>query len=420
MDILDELAIDGNLRALAEQAEVDLAPYFKKAEEVCAENSKKVLKAFIDNRVAYQDFEEINGYGFFDPSRDKIERVFAQALGAEDALVRPHIMSGTNAIWLTLSGLLHPGDTLVSITGTPYDPLCNIVGITGNSKQSLKNNGVKYEQIELLPDGNFDTQKITDRIKKGGVSMVEIQRSRGYSHREGISVSQIGEITKAIKAIDKNVIVMVDNCYGEMVEKLEPTDVGADIMAGSLMHNLGGGIATSGGYIAGKEKYVAEVAERLTAPCIGKDLGANYNQSIKFLKGLYLSPQTVLNAVKSAMFLSYMLNKLGYKNISPKFDQIRTDIVQTFDSGSEEALTKFCQGLQKASPIDSFVTPIPSEFPGYPHEEVMAAGTFTQGSTIEITCDAPVIAPYTAYMQGGISYEYSKIALLSAISNMRR
>ena len=420
MDILDELAIDGNLRALAEQAEVDLAPYFKKAEEVCSHNSKKVLRAFINNRVAYQDFEEINGYGFFDPSRDKIERVFAESLGAEDALVRPHIMSGTNAIWLTLSGLLHPGDTLVSITGTPYDPLCNIVGITGNSKQSLKNNGVKYEQIELTKDNNFDTKKITDRIKKGGVTMVEIQRSRGYSHREGMSVSQIGDIIKEIKKIDKNVIVMVDNCYGEMVEKLEPTDVGADIMAGSLMHNLGGGIATSGGYIAGKEKYVAEVAERLTAPCIGKDLGANYNQSIKFLKGLYLSPQTVLNAVKSAIFLSYILNKLGYKNISPQFDQIRTDIVQTFDSGSEEALTKFCQGLQKASPIDSYVTPIPSEFPGYPHEEVMAAGTFTQGSTIELTCDAPVIAPYTAYMQGGISYEYSKIALLSAISNMTR
>ena len=420
MDILDELAIDGNLRALAEQAEVDLAPYFKKAEEVCSHNSKKVLRAFINNRVAYQDFEEINGYGFFDPSRDKIERVFAESLGAEDALVRPHIMSGTNAIWLTLSGLLHPGDTLVSITGTPYDPLCNIVGITGNSKQSLKNNGVKYEQIELTKDNNFDTKKITDRIKKGGVTMVEIQRSRGYSHREGMSVSQIGDIIKEIKKIDKNVIVMVDNCYGEMVEKLEPTDVGADIMAGSLMHNLGGGIATSGGYIAGKEKYVAEVAERLTAPCIGKDLGANYNQSIKFLKGLYLSPQTVLNAVKSAIFLSYMLNKLGYKNISPRFNQIRTDIVQTFDTGSEEALTKFCQGLQKASPIDSYVTPIPSEFPGYPHEEVMAAGTFTQGSTIELTCDAPVIAPYTAYMQGGISYEYSKIALLSAISNMTR
>lgn len=420
MDFLDELTIDPTLKKLAENAEKELAPYFAVAEKVCIANSQKVLKAFIDNRVSYQDFEEINGYGFFDPSRDKIERVFAQALGAEDALVRPHIMSGTNAIWLTLSGLLHPGDTLISITGTPYDPLCNIIGITGNSKQSLIANGVSYEQIELLPDGNFDKGAIIDRIKSSKVTMIEIQRSRGYSHRKGITVAQMAEIIKEIKAADKNVIVMVDNCYGEMVETLEPTDVGADIMAGSLMHNLGGGIATSGGYIAGKSRYVEEIAERLTAPCIGKDLGANYNQSIKFLKGLYLAPQTVLNAVKSAIFLSYMLEKLGYKNISPNYEDTRTDIVQTFETASEEALTKFCQGMQKASPIDSFVTPIASEFPGYPHEEIMAAGTFTQGSTIELTCDAPVVPPYTAYCQGGIAYEYSKIALLAAIDNMRK
>lgn len=414
---MNEIYIDPRLLPIAEKADEELKEYFKEAERVCQFNCTKVLEAFIRNRVAYQDFEEINGYGFFDGGRDKVEKVFAEVLGAEDALVRPHIMSGTNAIWLSLSGLLHPGDTMICVCGAPYDPLQNIVGITGNSVHSLINNGVNYEQIELI-DSDFDYEAIEKRIKQGGVKLVEIQRSRGYSHREGISIAQMEKVCKMIKGIDPNVIIFVDNCYGELVEEKEPTEVGADVIAGSLMHNIGGGVATSGGYIAGKEKYIYEIAERLTAPCIAKDLGANYNQHIKFLKGLYMAPHTVCNAVKTAIFASYMFEKIGYTDISPRYTMKRSDIVQTVDLKSENDLVKFCQGLQMGSPVDSFVTPIPCEFPGYPHEEVMGAGTFTQGSTIELTADAPVIDPYTIYIQGGIVYDYAKIGILKAISNI--
>ena len=415
---MEELQINPQLLEIANNAEVELQPYFKVAQDVCNFNCKKILEAFIRNRVSYQDFEEINGYGFFDTGRDKVEKVFAEVLGAEDSLVRPQIMSGTNAIWLSLSGLLHYGDTMISITGLPYDPLQNIIGITGDSKQSLKYNGVKYEQIELL-NNNFNLKAIKERLTNGSkVKLIAIQRSRGYSHREGLGIAQIQEVCTLIKSIDPQIIIFVDNCYGEMVETKEPTEVGADIIAGSLMHNIGGGIATSGGYIAGKEQYVLEIAERLTAPCIAKDLGANYNQHIKFLKGLYKAPQAVFNAVKTAIFASYMWQKIGYKKVSPTFDKVRTDIVQTVDFESREALIKFCQGLQRGSPVDSFATPIPCEFPGYPHYEIMAAGTFTQGSTIELTCDAPVVEPYTAYLQGGIVYEYSKLGILVGLTDL--
>ena len=254
----------------------------------------------------------------------------------------------------------------------------------GDSKHALTKNGVKYEQIELK-NNDFDYETIENRIKQGGVTLVEIQRSRGYSHREGLTITQIEKVCKLIKDIDKDIIIMVDNCYGEMVEKKEPTEVGADVVAGSLMHNMGGGIATSGGYIIGKQKLIEEIADRFTSPGIGKDLGANYNQHIKFLKGLFFAPKTVYSAVKTAIFSSFMFEKLGYKGISPKYNQIRSDIIQTFDLETQQNLEKFCLGLQKGSPVDSYVTPIPSEFPGYPHDEIMAAGTFTLGSTIELT-----------------------------------
>ena len=414
---MNKFEIDERLLKLKEQAEIDLKDIFKGVEKVCEYNSEKVLSAFVRNRVSYEDFTEINGYGFFDGGRDKIEKVFADVLGAEDALVRPHIMSGTNAIYLSLSGLLHYGDTMLSITGLPYDPLQNIVGIAGNSVHSLMNNGVKYEQIELI-DNDFDYETIKNRVSRGDVTLVEIQRSRGYSHREGISIAQMEKVCKMIKEIDEKIIIMVDNCYGELVEEKEPTDVGADIIAGSLMHNLGGGVATSGGYIAGKENLVSQIAERLTAPCIAKDLGANYNQHMKFLKGLYMAPNTVCNAIKTSIFTSYILEKLGYKGISPRYTQRRTDIVQTFDLETEENLIKFCAGMQKASPVDSYFTPVPCEMPGYPHNEVMAAGTFTQGSTIELTCDAPVIPPYTIYMQGSLTFEYGQLGILMALTEL--
>lgn len=412
---MNNILIDDNIIELAKQSDEILKPYYEEAERICRLNSKKVLNAFIENRVSYQDFEEINGYGFFDGGRDKVEKVFAQVLGTEDALVRPHIMSGTNAIYLTLSGLLHPGDTMICIAGTPYDPLQEIVGIRGNSKNSLLANGIKYEQIELIGN-DFDYDAIEKRVKKGGIKLIEIQRSRGYSHREGISIAQMEKVCKLIKGIDKDIIIMIDNCYGELVEEKEPTEVGADIMAGSLMHNLGGGIATSGGYIAGKEKLVYEVAERLTSPGIGKDLGANYNQHVKFMKGLFFAPRTVCNAIKTAIFTSYMTEKLGFEGVSPKYNQRRSDIVQCFNVRDAKELEVFCGCLQKGSPVDSFVTPIPSEFPAYPHEEVMAAGNFTLGSTIEMTCDAPVVDPYTVYMQGALTHEYGKLGVMMALT----
>lgn len=409
--------IDERLLNLAKKADEDLKEYYKVAEEVCKKNSEKVLKAFVDNRVETADFAEVTGYGFYDGGRDKVEAVFAQVLGCEDALVRPHIMSGTNAIWLTLSGLLHHGDTMICISGLPYDPLQNIVGITGKSAHSLINNGVKYEQIDLI-GSEFDTEKIKERLAKNDVKLVEIQRSRGYSHREGLSIKQIEDICTVIRSVNKDVIIMIDNCYGELVEEKEPCEVGVDIMAGSLMHNLGGGIATSGGYVAGRSDLVNLVAERLTAPCIAKELGANYNQHNKFLRGLFMAPQTVCNAVKTAIFTSYMLEKLGYTSVSPRYTRTRTDIIQTFDLETPERITKFCEGMQKMSPVDSFFTPIPCEIAGYPHEEIMAAGTFTGGSTIELTCDAPMVEPYTIFMQGALTFEYGKLGVLGALNEI--
>ncbi len=414
---MNVLNFDEKLVRLAKEADEKLVKYYKEADRVCEFNSEKVLRTFIENRVSYQDFEEVNGYGFFSSGRDRIEKVFAEILGAEDALVRPQIMSGTNAIWLSLSGLLHPGDTMVAISGTPYDPLQNIVGTAGNSVHSLMNNSIKYEEIDLIGN-DFDLPKIKERISRGDVRLVEIQRSRGYSHREGLSIKQIEEVCKEIKNICPDVIIFVDNCYGELVEEKEPTEVGADVIAGSLMHNIGGGIATSGGYIAGKADLIEQIAERLTAPGIAKDLGADYNQNIKFLKGIYFAPHTVCNAVKTAIFASYIFEKLGFEGVSPRYNQKRSDIIQTFDLNDPQKLIAFCTGMQHGSPIDSFVTPIPCDMPGYPHAEIMSAGCFANGSTIELSCDGPMIAPYTAFIQGALTFEYGKLGILSGLNEV--
>jgi len=313
---MSKLEFSAEIERLAEKAERECKPYFEAIDKVAFHNSKKVLEAFLENGVAYQDFHEVNGYAFFDEARDKIEKVFAEALGAEDALVRAQIMSGTNAIWLTLSGLLHPGDTMIAISGTPYDPLQEIMGTRGDSPLSLMRNGVKYEEIALVND-DFDYEKIEARLRKGDVTLVEIQRSCGYTLRRGTTIAQMEKVCSLIKSIDENIIIMCDNCYGELVEEKEPTEVGVDIMAGSLMHNLGGGVATSGGYVAGKAHLIEQVADRLTSPGMGKYLGANYNQNIKFLKGLFVAPHTVANALKVAAFTSYMLEKMGVKEVVP-------------------------------------------------------------------------------------------------------
>lgn len=410
--------IDKDLLAMAKESDSVLKDIYENIDDICLYNSNRILSAFIENQVSYSDFADINGYGNYDEGRDKIERIFASVLGCEDALVRPQIMSGTNALYLTLSALLKHGDTMISISGDPYDSLQEMIGLYGNSSQSLKAYGVKYEQINLVND-DFDDATILERLKENNVRLVEIQRSRGYSHRLSLSIAKIERIIKKIREVNKDVIIMVDNCYGELVEKREPGHVGADVVVGSLMKNLGGGIATTGGYIAGKKEWIHEVAERLTAPGIGKSLGANFNLNSSFLKGIFMAPNAVKSALKTAIFAAYMLEKLGYKNVSPAYDEKRTDIIQTLELGSEENLVNFTQGIQSTSPIDSFVRVLPAPMPGYPFDEVMAAGSFTQGSTIELSADAPMVEPYTSYIQGGLTFEYGKLSILLALTNMK-
>lgn len=409
--------IDENLLKIANESDVVLKDIYEKIDDVCFYNSNRVLSAFIENNVSYSDFADMNGYGSYDSGRDKLEAIFATILGCEDALVRPQIMSGTNALYLTLSALLKHGDTMISLSGAPYDSLQEMIGISGESSQSLKTHGVSYEQIDLV-DNDFDDDKIVERLKKNDVKLVEIQRSKGYSSRLSLTLSKLERIITKIREVNKDVIIMVDNCYGELVEKKEPGHIGADIVVGSLMKNLGGGIAPTGGYIAGRKDLIFMCAERLTAPGIGKDLGANFNMNNTFFKGVFMAPNAVKNALKSAVFSAYMLEKLGFNNVSPRYNEERTDIIQTLELGTEENLVKFTQAIQNSSPIDSFVATMPAPMPGYPHDEVMAAGTFTSGSTIELSADAPVVAPYTLYIQGGLTLEYSKLSILFALTNV--
>ena len=414
--ILDQ--INKEILDLANIAEEELKDIFEHIDNVCLANSNRVLSAFIENKVSYSDFADINGYGNYDTGRDKLEKIFASVLGTEDALVRPQIMSGTNALYLAFTALLKHGGTMISISGKPYDSLQEMVGIIGDSSQSLKALGIKYEQIDLV-NSEFDTKTIVDRLSKGDVKLVEIQRSRGYSDRNSLTIAQIENIIQEIRKVNIDVIIMVDNCYGELVEEKEPGHVGADIVVGSLMKNLGGGVASTGGYIAGNSDLIHMVAERLTAPGIAKDQGANFNQNNAFFKGIFMAPNAVRSALKTAVFSAYMLEKLGFDNVSPKYDDYRTDIIQTVELKTKENLVAFTQGLQASSPIDSFVRVMPAPMPGYPFDEVMASGSFTQGSTIELSADAPVIPPYTLYMQGGLTPEYGKLGIMLALSKIK-
>ena len=411
--------IDKNILSLAEQSDKDLEDIYKEIDRVCMVNSNRILSAFIENKVSYTDFADINGYGNYDTGRDKLEAIFATVLGTEDSIVRPQIMSGTNAIYIAFTALLKPGDTLISITGQPYDSLQEMIGLSGDSTQSLKCSGIKYEQIDLL-NNDFNYDDIKCRLSKKDVKLVEIQRSRGYSSRDSLTIEKIEKVIKEIRSVNKEVIIMVDNCYGELVEDKEPGHVGADIVVGSLMKNLGGGVASTGGYIAGNKDLIKMVADRLTAPGIGKDQGANFNLNNSFFKGIFLAPNAVNNALKTAIFAAYMLEKLGFDEVSPKYNEKRTDIIQTVGLKNKENLVKFAQGIQESSPVDSFVRVMPAPMPGYPFDEVMAAGAFTQGSTIELSADAPVVEPYTLYMQGGLTQEYGKLGIMLALSKINK
>lgn len=406
------------MKELAEQVEQEIKPIFEEIERICEVNSEKVLEAFQKCDLQETHLNSSTGYGIDEPGRNKIEEIYSHIFKAEDALVRTQMISGTHALAVTLFALLRPGDTMISITGEPYDTLQTVIGESGNSKSSLKSFGIKYEQIELK-DNDFDIEKIQERSSKQDVKLVEIQRSRGYSTRKSLTIEKIEKAIKAIREVNKDVIIMVDNCYGEFVQEKEPIEIGADIAVGSLMKNLGAGIANTGSYIVGRKDLIELCAERLTSPGVGKEIGPSLNQNPLLLKGLFFAPSVVASAVKTMVFASRMLERLGY-NVEPKYDEKRADIVQTIHLGSEDKLVKFCQGIQMGSPIDSNVLPYPGDMGGYADKVIMAAGTFTQGSTIELSCDGPLREPYIAYMQGGLTYEYGKYGILKAIQEMSK
>lgn len=388
---------------------------FKDLDEISFINSKKVLKAFKDNNVNESDFAGTNGYGYDDAGRDKIEAVFAEVLGGEDALVRPQLISGTHALTVCFFGLLRPGDMLLSINGKPYDTLDEVIGIRENPS-SLKAFKVNYNQIDLV-NNDFDYDKIRDYLSKNKVKVIEIQRSVGYANRDTISIEKVEMVCNLIKSVSPDTIIMVDNCYCEFASTKEPIEVGADIMVGSLIKNLGAGIASTGAYIVGRRDLVNLCSQRLTAPGEGKQIGPSLGSNRSFLQGIYMAPQAVVNALKTGMLASYILEKLGVE-VYPKYNEVRSDIVTRIIFNDKDKLIKFVQGIQGASAIDSNVLPIPVATPGYDDEIIMASGSFTQGSSIEISCDGPVRSPYIAYLQGGITYDYGKLAVINAISNI--
>lgn len=411
-----EFGIEDNLVNLSKKVEEKINEEIKKVEEDCMYNSMKVLKAFQNNNISDMHFNSTTGYGYGDVGRDAIENIFSEVLGAEDSLVRSQFISGTHALTVTLFGLLRPGDTLLSISGKPYDTLDEIIGITEN-KSSLKSFGVKYEQIDLK-DNDFDYEEVKNRVEKGNIKVIEIQRSKGYSTRESLTIDKLEKVIKLIKNINKDIIIMIDNCYCEFVERKSPLEVGADVIVGSLIKNLGGGIAPNGAYVAGRKDLVELAAERLTAPGQGKEVGPTLGINKSILQGIYMAPSVVASSIKTAIFASCMLEKLGYK-VSPRYNEKRADIVQNIEFGNPEGLIKYCQGIQMGSAIDSNSVPEPWDMPGYTDQVIMASGSFTQGSSIEISCDGPIRPPYIAYMQGSLTYEYGKIAVLKAISNIR-
>ena len=405
------------LLELASKIEKKIEPQFKKIEEICSKNSVKVIEAFQECNLQEMHLASSTGYGIDEIGRNKIEEIYAKVFKAEDSLVRAQFISGTHALAITLSALLRPNETMLSITGAPYDTLQTVIGIGKEvSESSLKAFGIHYEQIELV-NNDFDLEKIKERLSKQDIKLVEIQRSRGYSTRESLTIEKIEKAIKAIREVNKDVIIMVDNCYGEFVQDREPIEVGADIAVGSLMKNLGAGIATSGAYIVGKEHLIKLCAERLTAPGIGKEIGPSLNQNTNLLKGLFFAPQVVASSVKTAIFASAILEELGY-TVEPKYNEERADIVQNIIFNDESLLIKYTQGIQMNSPIDSDSLPIPDAMPGYTDKVIMASGSFTQGSSIELSCDGPLRSPYIAYQQGSLTYTYGRLAVIKAVSNL--
>lgn len=408
--------IDNRLIELADRAESECAKEFANIERIAEINGQKVLKAFIDNRVSETCMKGTTGYGYGDVGRDTLDKVFAQAFGGEDALVRHTFVNGTHALSTALFGVLRPGEVLLSVTGSPYDTMEEIIGIRGKDGDgSLRDFGVKYRQIELLPDGTPDYDKIAYEAKNS--KMVYIQRSRGYSLRPSLSVETIGRIAKAAKESNPDVVVFTDNCYGEFVEEKEPLEVGADLMAGSLIKNPGGAIASTGGYICGRADLVEKCSYRLTCVGMGKEVGCSLERNREMYLGFFMAPEVVKSALKTSVFACRLFNMLGFETL-PKAGEKRADIIASVLLKNEENLTAFCQGIQKGAPVDSFVTPEAWDMPGYESKVIMAAGAFTMGASIELSADAPIREPYAAWLQGGITYPSGKTGVLLAAAEM--
>lgn len=415
--MLEELGISKETLSFLEQEEEKLKTIFKEIDKTCRYNSLKVLGAFHKYNVQEGFFNSTTGYGYNDYGRDNIEKIFAEVLDGEDAIVRSQFISGTHALTVALFAFLRPGDTMLSITGTPYDTLHEVIGIKPNNS-SLISYGIKYNQIDLL-NNDFNYQEIREYLTNNKVKLIEIQRSKGYSTRKSITINQVEKAIKEIRKINKEVIIMVDNCYCEFVEEKTPLTVGADIIVGSLIKNLGGGIAPNGAYIAGKTKLVELAGERLTCPGEGREVGPTLGINKSFLEGLYLAPSVVASALKTAILTSIALSDLGY-DVEPKYNDKRADIVQNIIFNDKEKLIKYIQGIQAASPIDSNSIPVPWDMPGYDDQVIMASGSFTQGSSIELSADAPIRPPYIAYQQGGLTYEYGRLGLARAIEELNK
>ncbi|MDF2839127.1 MAG: hypothetical protein K0S60_830 [Evtepia sp.] len=413
------LEISNRVLNLAKEAQAALAVKFARIDEIAECNTRKVLGAFQKHRVSEHYFYGTTGYGYNDEGRDKLDEIYAEIFGTQDALVRIGFVNGTHAIGSALFGVLRPGDVLMSAIGSPYDTLLSVIGETGHGYGSLREFGVEYRQVDLTPENTPDLDGIIKAVRDPKIRAVLIQRSRGYATRASLSVAEIKEICTHIRAVNSEVYILVDNCYGEFVEALEPSEVGADLLMGSLIKNPGGGLAPSGGYIVGRHDLVEATAMRLTIPGIGRKCGATLGSNRELYQGLFLAPHTVAQALKTATFAAKMVELLGYQT-DPASDSLRYDIVQMIHLGSAEKVQKFCKGIQAGAPVDSYVTPIPWDMPGYDCPVVMAAGSFIQGASIELTADAPIRPPYTVYMQGGLTYESGKTGILLAIDELLR
>lgn len=412
--------ISETIKQLAREAEAALAPQFAKIDAIAFENTQKVMNAFSEHRVSDAMFQSTSGYGYDDRGRDVLDEIWADVMGAEAAIVRHNIVSGTHALTIGLFGILRPGDIMYSVAGKPYDTLEEVIGLCGNPGDgSLRDFGVDYLQTDLEEDGAFRFDEIKENLEKYGkkIKMIFVQRSKGYLNRKTLSVAEIGKLVSFVREIAPEVFIVVDNCYGEFVETCEPTDVGVDLIIGSLIKNPGGGIAETGGYLAGSKRAVELASYRLTSVGVGAEVGASMGQNKPMYKGLFYAPHTTAQALKTAHLAAYVFEKLGYP-VEPRWDEDRYDIIQTVITGGERELCAFCRGIQSGSPVDSFVTPEPWAMPGYNDRVIMAAGAFTQGSSIELSADGPLRPPYTAFFQGGLTYESGKIGILSAAQSM--